>query len=241
MRALSSGAYRSESRSPYLSAHPRVIEAAQPHHSILMERNWDLRPPLRWVCFFFLRVPTSVFQVLRPMPPTDSEENIWFRAEILPHELFLRNWLLSRYANETEVDDIIQEAYLRIIQSKESGGMQAPKAYLFAIARNIAVNRLRRSKIVQFDSLTDFDISSVLDEETPALESISFNQELEMLNKAIESLPNRCRQIFTLRKLYSMPQPEIAKKLGISVNTVAAQLKIGYQKCVEFMESNGYR
>lgn len=147
---------------------------------------------------------------------------------------------MSRYANETEVDDIIQDAYLRVIQSREHCEMQAPKAYLFAIARNIAVDRVRRSKIVQFDSLADFDLSNVLDDEDPVSESVALNQELEFLDKAIASLPNRCRQIFTLRKVYSMPQKEIAQKLGISVNTVAAQLKIGYRKCVEYMESNGY-
>ncbi len=174
------------------------------------------------------------------MPPEESEENIWFRKKLLPHEPFLRNWLLSRYSNEAEVDDIIQDAYLRVMQAKERCDMQSPKAYLFATARNIAVNRVRRSKIIQFDSLTDFDFSNVLDEMEPVSESIALNQELEILNKAIESLPNRCRQIFTLRKLYSMPQKEIAEKLGISVNTVAAQLKIGYRKCVEFMESHGY-
>ncbi len=174
------------------------------------------------------------------MPPENSEENLWFREKILPHELYLRNWLLSRYSNEVEVDDIIQDAYLRVIQSKKRCEMKAPKAYLFAIARNIAVDRFRRSKVIHFDSLTDFDLSNVIDDEDPVSESIARNQELEFLNKAIESLPNRCRQIFTLRKVYSMPQKEIAKKLGISVNTVAAQLKIGYRKCVEYMESNGY-
>ncbi len=174
------------------------------------------------------------------MPPEESEENKWFREMLLPHEPFLRNWLLSRYSNDTEIDDIVQEAYLRVMQARENCEMQAPKAYLFAIARNLAVNRIRRSKIIQFDSLTDFDLANVIDDMEPVSESIALNQELEFLNKAIESLPNRCRQIFILRKVYSLPQKEIAKKLGLSVNTVAAQLKIGYRKCVDYMESNGY-
>ncbi len=174
------------------------------------------------------------------MPPANSEENIWFREQLYPHEQFLRNWLLSRYSNEAEVDDIIQEAYLKIFQSRERCEMEAPKAYLFATARNLAISRIRRSKIIQFDSLTNIDVSDVLDDGESVLESIALNQELEFLNKAIESLPKRCRQIFILRKVYSMPQKEIAKKLNLSVNTVAAQLKIGYRKCVGYMESKGY-
>lgn len=44
------------------------------------------------------------------------------------------------------------------------------------------------------------------------------------MTEAIQSLPDRCRQIFTLRSVYSMTQREIAEKLGISDRTVAAQL-----------------
>ena len=57
-----------------------------------------------------------------------------------------------------------------------------------------------------------------------------------MLTQAIQSLPDRCRQIFTLRKVYGLPQAEIARQLGISECTVSAQLTIGVQKCTAFMQ-----
>jgi RNA polymerase sigma-70 factor (ECF subfamily) len=41
--------------------------------------------------------------------------------------------------------------------------------------------------------------------------------------------------VFTLRKVYGMSQPDIARKLGISEHTVSAQLTIGVQKCTQFM------
>jgi RNA polymerase sigma-70 factor (ECF subfamily) len=79
------------------------------------------------------------------------------------------------------------------------------------------------------------DLSNVLDERGDIPETVARNQELALLTEAIQSLPDRCRQIFTLRSVYGMTQREIAEKLGISDRTVAAQLTIGVEKCTEFM------
>ena len=76
---------------------------------------------------------------------------------------------------------------------------------------------------------------AVLDEGGGIPETIAHNQELELLTEAIQSLPDRCRQIFTLRKVYGMSQPEIARQLGLSENTVSAQLTLGVKKCMAFM------
>ena len=74
-----------------------------------------------------------------------------------------------------------------------------------------------------------------LDERAGVRESVERNQELEILTKAIQSLPDRCRQIFTLRKVYGMSQREIAEKLAISPRTVNAQIAIGVNKCAEYV------
>lgn len=65
--------------------------------------------------------------------------------------------------------------------------------------------------------------------------TVAHNQELELLTEAIQTLPDRCRQIFTLRKVYGLSQRKIAEQLGLSENTVSAQLTIGVKKCMEFM------
>jgi RNA polymerase sigma factor (sigma-70 family) len=66
-------------------------------------------------------------------------------------------------------------------------------------------------------------------------ETVARIQELEILTEAIQSLPDRCRQIFTLRKVYGLSQAEIAQRLGVSENTISTQLKIGVRKCMDFM------
>jgi len=61
------------------------------------------------------------------------------------------------------------------------------------------------------------------------------------LIQAIQALPDRCRQIVTLRKIYGLSQKEVAERLAISEHTVEAQGSIGVRKCIEFFRRNGYR
>ena len=175
------------------------------------------------------------------MPPEDSEQSQWFKAHLQPHEPMLRGWLRSRFSNQIDLDDIIQESLMKVLQARERSVLKSPKAFFFATARNLALDVVRRSKIVQFDSLPGNELSHVLDDGASAPEVIERSQELELLTKAIQSLPSKCRRIFTLRKVYCMSQPDIAEKLGVSVNTVATQLKIGVRKCSAFMHEHSHR
>ena len=152
-----------------------------------------------------------------------------------PHEPLLRAWLRSRFPSECDFDDIIQESYLRVLRANERGLLQSPKAFLFAIARNRALDLLRRRKTAQPVPLVENEADDVLYDDDDVVETVARNQELEFLTQAIQSLPDRCRQVFTLRKVYGMSQAEIARKLGISEHTVSAQLTIGVHKCTEFM------
>ena len=170
------------------------------------------------------------------MPPEFSEQERWFSENLQPHEAMLRAWLQSRFPSECDIDDILQESYLRVLKAKERDEVHSPKAFLFATARNLAVDRVRRLNIFRAEALVENDVLSVLDESESISETISRNQELEILTEAIQALPDRCRRIFTLRKVYGMSQNDIAGKMGVSVHTVSAQLTIGVRKCTDYME-----
>lgn len=169
------------------------------------------------------------------MPPCDPESARWFSEHVQPHEPMLRAWLRSRFATETDLDDVVQETFMRLLKARERGGVSSPKAFLFAVARNLALDRVRHREVVPTESLAENEALSVLEEGEGTPEIIAHNQELELLTEAIQSLPDRCRQIFTLRKVYGLSQAEIAEKLGVSENTVSAQLTIGVKKCMAFM------
>ena len=169
------------------------------------------------------------------MPPEPSNQTQWFEENLLPHEPMLRGWLKSRFPEDCDIDDVLQESYARVLKARTRGELKSPKAFLFATARNLAVDIVRRKNFLKVESLVDNDALAVLDEDESVRESVSRNQELEILTKAIQALPERCRRIFTLRKVYNLSQAEIAKTMGVSTHTVSAQLTIGIRKCREYM------
>ena len=171
-----------------------------------------------------------------PRDPSPSP-HAWFAEHVLPHEPLLRAWLRSRFPRGLEIDDLVQEAFARVLRAHAAGTvLLSPKAVLFATARNLAVDNLRRHRIAGGEPLVSFDARDVLDEADGIPETVDRAEKLELLTAAIQSLPDRCRQVLTLRKLYGLSQREIAGRLGISVCTVSAQLTIGVRKCTEFFE-----
>lgn len=166
--------------------------------------------------------------------PHPNDQARWFAEFIQPHESMLRGWLRSRFGAQCDVDDLVQETYMRIAQARARGEVQTPKAFLFATARNIALDQLRRLRTANAKPLAENEALHVFDDADVA-ETVARNQELALLTEAIQTLPDRCRQIFTLRKVYGLSPGEIADKLGISENTISAQLSIGLKRCAQFM------
>ena len=174
------------------------------------------------------------------MSPPDAERYRWFAENVLPHEAALRGWLRVRFPSLPDVDDIVQETYLRLLRLQETGPIVNPRAFLFATARNLALNQLRHLRYERPDALAEIDVSAVLVDTTSIPDSTARAEDLNLLIRAVQSLPDRCRQIFTLRKIYGLSQKEVAARLGISEHTVEAQGGIGLRKCIGFFRRNGY-
>jgi RNA polymerase sigma factor (sigma-70 family) len=166
--------------------------------------------------------------------PPDSEQAEWFSAHVQPHEPMLRAWLRSQFPSQMDVDDIVQEAFVRVLKARAGGEVRSPKAFLFVTARNLALMQLRHRAVAREDSLTETELWGILDESVDVPQAVARAQELELLTQAIQSLPTRCRQILTLRKIYGLSQKEVAAELGIAEHTVEAQGTIALRKLGEY-------
>lgn len=171
--------------------------------------------------------------------PPDSEHARWFAEEVHPHEPSLRAYLRSLFPTLPDIDDLIQEAYARLIRAKQAGRVSYAKAFLFTTARNAALDLFRRRKIVSIDAVGDLSDLSVIAEGPGVADAVSKQQELEMLADAVRTLPDRCRQVLTLRLLYGHSHKEIAAELRISEHTVKAQLAKGMRRCVAYFQDRG--
>lgn len=175
------------------------------------------------------------------MPKRPTETSQWFAAEVQPHESSLRSWLRGKFPYLPDVDDIVQESYLRMIRAHEAGKVGYAKAYLFTTARNFVHDLFRRRGVVAIDPVADISALGVIEERLDAADAASRQQELDLLAEAVRELPDRCRQVMTLRLLYGFSHKEIASELRISEHTVKAQLAKGMRRCAEFLGDRGVR
>ena len=173
------------------------------------------------------------------LPNPDPDQSRWFAAEVQPHEAALRNFLTAQFSSLRDVDDLVQETFSRVLRAHAAGPVESPRGLLFATARNLALDALRRRQVVSFEPMAENSESPVFMDVTDVAETVSKRQELELLTEAIQALPDRCRQVFTLRAVYGLSQREIAGKLGISENTVEKQMGKGLRRCGEFFAQRG--
>lgn len=180
-------------------------------------------------------------QTLEPsnIAPGVPTERVWFAEEILPHEPALRAWLRVRFPSLSESDDIVQESYFRLIRTQAHRKVANAKSYLFMIARNVAFDLFRRNRATPMIPATESERASVMEDRDGVVEAVCSSQEFEILREAINSLPERCRRIMRLQKLQGLSNLEIAGQLGLSVNTVNAQLVIGLARCRKYLLARG--
>jgi len=142
---------------------------------------------------------------------------------------------LHRYArNAADVDELLQETYAHLLAAGAAKGreeVRSIRAFALTVARNVALSWLRHRQVVPIELVADLEALELLDETGQVDEIVNTHQELALLTRAVASLPNRCRQVFTLRKVYGMSQKEIASELSISENTVEQHLAKGMRLC----------
>ncbi len=144
----------------------------------------------------------------------------WVCHEILPHERDLRRWI-ERSRLPVDADDIIQEAYARIAALGSVGHIENGRAYLFATARSISLQYLRRSQVVRMESLSDLSTIQIEDSQ-PTQEAVFWSK--HEVRRLLTALPERCRRIFLLCRLEGYTHKEAAESLNVSEDVVQKQL-----------------
>lgn len=165
----------------------------------------------------------------------------WFADEVQPHEPLLRAYLQKQFPNLVDVDDVVQESHLRLLKARQRGAVLSVKSYLFAVARNLAIDLARKSRHISPVRVNELPPWFVLEESADAAETASIRQEVLLAAQAIDALPPRCREIVALRALHELPYEEISRRLGISEQTVRVQMARGVKKCADYLRERGVK
>lgn len=154
--------------------------------------------------------------------------------------LRLKRYLKRFLKRPEDVEDITQQSFLKVLEAGSKGKIRYPKAYLFRTARNLALNAnaLKSNHVVDYvEGLLSSDVIT----ETARLEDeLIVQHRFELFCRAAAKLPEQCRKVLILCKVYGYSQKEVAAKLGISTSTVEKHVAKGMLRCSEYLAARGY-
>ncbi|WP_417318754.1 RNA polymerase sigma factor [Emcibacter sp.] len=138
----------------------------------------------------------------------------------------LHNYLRRMTLSEDEAEDALQETYERLMKASRTRDVIYNEAFVYRIARNVALNELRHKKIhIAAQPTLEHQIPQL--HPVPADQALEAKQDLKLVLDAVNSLPPKCREVFYLRRVEQLSHKEIAEKVGISTKTVEKHIATG--------------
>jgi RNA polymerase sigma factor (sigma-70 family) len=163
----------------------------------------------------------------------------WFLNQIFRHRAALHRYLRKFTSGAEDLEDLVQETYIRMYALEDYRDVDSPRALLFRIAHNLAVERARRHATQATDSMGDLQALNVYSNEAPADEQIDARRRFETFCAAVDRLPPLCRRVFVLRKVYRLSHDEIAEVLGVSHSTIEKHVAKGLLRCRDYLRETG--
>ena len=164
-----------------------------------------------------------------------------FEEAVLPHLTAAYNLARWLTRDETDAEDVVQEAYLRAFKHFGSfhGGDGRP--WLLAIVRNTCYTWMQHNRSPE--------LTIPLDDELYEIESKDLNQEAlllqsadtQMVRQALEELPVEFREVIVLRELEGLSYKQIADVVEIPPGTVMSRLARARKRLQQSLASQGKR
>jgi len=184
------------------------------------------------------------------MSTDDADEDLmvlYQRGEVRAFEVLLTrhrkpvyNFILRFVGDKETAEDLLQEAFMRVIKGAEAYKRQAKfTTWLYTIARNLCVDQTRRRKHRKHASLdapidASDDSGTLLDvipSNEMASDRKSVNKELhETMQRAVAALSEEQREVFLMREILDLPFKQIADVVGVPENTVKSRMRYALEK-----------
>lgn len=159
----------------------------------------------------------------------------------LENRVSLRRYLSKFRGRQQDVEDLAQEAFVKAFAVEKDTDIEDPKAFLFRVARNLALNEVRKSARSPTDTLEDFGGADVvIGEEAIADEKLDARNKLMVFATAMAELSPRCREVFWMARVDGLKYKQIATRLNITVSAVEKNVARALLKCAQRFRIEGY-
>jgi RNA polymerase sigma-70 factor (ECF subfamily) len=139
-------------------------------------------------------------------------------------------FLRARLGNPQQAEDVVHDAYLRVLERSSETPIEQPRAFLYRTAMNLVIDGKRYTALRQMESLDVLEGDERFFSPPPQAD-IDHKQRLDLVRQALDELSPVCRESFYLRKLEGMSHPQIADRLGISKGMVEKYIVNAMKHC----------
>lgn len=139
-------------------------------------------------------------------------------------------FLNAKLGNRQVAEDVVHDAYVRVLERASDTPIEQPRAFLYRTALNLVIDGHRRNALRQSEPLEVLDSEERFATSSPHA-SHDQARRLDMLERALAELPAACRESFLLRKLEGLSHPQIAEHLSISRSLVEKHIVNAMKHC----------
>jgi len=135
----------------------------------------------------------------------------------------LCNFALKYTKNNEDAEEVVQDVFYKIWEKRSFINIKISiKSYLYISVRNKCLQNINHKKIVRiYEKYIDKQDNT---EASTPHENLVYEESIEIFNEALNTLPERCIEIFKLSRFEGLKYKEIAKKMSVSVKTVEANI-----------------
>ncbi|MDW5418343.1 sigma-70 family RNA polymerase sigma factor [Iodobacter sp. CM08] len=149
----------------------------------------------------------------------------------------LHNLISRSIGCRDKAQDVVQEAYARVLASPHATATAGVGALLYTTAKNIVIDQYRQNNARQYDDIERMELMASSADEPER--RVAGRQSMQQLIQLIETLSPRCKEAFVLYKLDGLSHAEIAAKMGISINMVEKHIINGMIICKRGLAERG--
>ena len=160
----------------------------------------------------------------------------------LNNQTAIRRIIAKYRPDKHDVDDLTQETFLKCFAAEISQEIQNPKAFMFRVAKNVAISEARRKRNFNTDSFEDsggIDVYPDREQITPD-DALHSRRKLAVFVEALSTMPTENRRALVMRKIEGLKFKQIAVRLGVSVSTIEKRVAAALVHCNSYMRKKGY-
>lgn len=189
-------------------------------------------------CDIYAQRKFIIILILALFGKSDSRKEILTRKEF--EQVFdayyepIRNYLYYKCSNAELSEDVAQDAFVKLWETRDRIDKTSLKAYLYTIAGNLLINQLKRDQLkYKFLNLQ----SERSDKQTPQyiMEMEEFDRKLQ---DALAKIPDGAREVFLMNRIDDLKYHEIAERLGLGVKAVEKRMSKALAILRETLDKN---